>query len=306
VVKPKLVIILGPTAVGKSDIAIDAAARVEAEIISADSQQVYRFMDIGTAKPSKEQRQKIAHHLIDIVDPDEEFNAALFRNLAIERANQIAASGKNIIVCGGTGLYIKALTRGLFVGPGRDAQIRQALQFQMDEYGIGALYQRLERIDPAAALRIHPHDRQRIIRALEVYQSTGRNISEWQNHHRFNDLAFDVLKLGVNRQRGDLYQRIERRCDSMMEAGLIDEVNGLMEKGYRLDLKSMQSLGYRHAGLVLGSRMSFDKALSLMKRDTRRLAKRQLTWFHGDPEVQWFDAEHGRSRVEEAIKKFFA
>jgi tRNA dimethylallyltransferase len=303
-VKPKLVIILGPTAVGKSDIVVDLAAQVEAEIISADSQQVYRHMDIGTAKPSREQRQKIAHHLIDIVDPDEDFNAAMFRKLATESASKIAAGGKNIIVCGGTGLYIKALTKGLFVGPGRDPQVREALESEMDEHGIGALYQRLEQVDPISALRIHPHDRQRITRALEVYQTTGRRISEWQNQPGFNDLAFDVLKLGLNRQRGQLYARIERRCDSMIQEGLIDEVNGLVEKGYSLDLKSMHSVGYRHAGLVLQGRMSLDNALSLMKRDTRRLAKRQLTWFGADHEIHWFDAERERNRVEDAVKNF--
>ena len=305
-VKPKLVIILGPTAVGKSDIAVDVAAQVEAEIINADSQQVYRHMNIGTAKPSREQREKIAHHLIDIVDPDEEFNAAMFRNSAIEHASQIAASGKNTIVCGGTGLYIKALTHGLFVAPGRDPQIREALESEIEEHGISALYRRLERVDRTSALRIHPHDRQRITRALEVYQSTGKKISQWQDQHGFNDLAFDVLKLGLNRQRSQLYERIERRCDMMIQVGLLDEVNGLVEKGYGLDLKSMQSVGYRHAGLVLQGRMSFDNALSLIKRDTRRLAKRQLTWFRADHEIHWFDAEHERSSVEKAVKGFFA
>ncbi len=305
-VKPKLVILLGPTAVGKSDIVVDLAAQVEAEIISADSLQVYRHMDIGTAKPSREQRQKIAHHLIDIVDPDEEFNAAMYRKLATETASKITNGGKNIIICGGTGLYIKALTQGLFVGPGRDPQIREALESEIDEHGIGALYQRLEQVDPTSALRIHPHDRQRITRALEVYQTTGRRISEWQNQHGFNDLAFDVLKLGFNRQRSQLYERIERRCDSMIQAGLIDEVTGLVEMGYGLDLKSMQSVGYRHAGLVLQGRMSLANAVSLMKRDTRRLAKRQLTWFGADHEISWFDPERERNRVEDAVKNFFA
>jgi tRNA dimethylallyltransferase len=305
-VKPKLVIILGPTAVGKSHIVVDLAARFEAEIISADSLQVYRYMDIGTAKPSREQRQKIPHHLIDIVDPDEDFNAAMFRKLATASASKIAAGGKNIIVCGGTGLYIKALTKGLFVGPGRDPQVREALESEIDEHGIGALYQRLEQVDPTSALRIHPHDRQRITRALEVYQSTGRKISEWQNQHGFNDLAFDVLKLGLNRQRAELYDLIDRRCDYMIQAGLVDEVNALVEKGYGWDLKSMQSIGYRHAGLVLQDQMSLNNAVTLMKRDTRRLAKRQLTWFRGDPEIHWFDPERERNRVEDAVKNFFA
>jgi tRNA dimethylallyltransferase len=304
--KPKLVIILGPTAAGKSDTVLDLTAQFGAEIISADSQQVYRHMDIGTAKPSRAQRQKIPHHLIDIVDPDEEFNAAMFRNLASESASKIAGRGKNIIVCGGTGLYIKALTKGLFVGPGRDPQIREALESEIDENGIGALYQRLEQVDPRSALRIHPHDRQRITRALEVYQATGRTISEWQDQHGFNDLLFDVLKIGLNRQRTELYERIERRCDHMIEAGLVDEVQRLVEMGYGLDLKPMQSVGYRHTGLFLQGQMSLDNAVSLMKRDTRRLAKRQLTWFRSDPEIRWFDPESERNNVEDAVTKFFA
>ena len=304
--KPKLVVVLGPTAVGKSDTVLDLAAQFGAEIISADSQQVYRHMDIGTAKPTREQREAIPHHLIDIVEPDEDFNAAMFRNLAIETASKLADRGKRIIVCGGTGLYIKALTKGLFAGPGRDPQIRQALESEIEQHGIGPLYQRLEEVDSTSARRIHLHDRQRITRALEVYQATGRTISEWQNQHGFNDLLFTVLKIGLDRQRAELYERIDRRCDHMIQAGLVNEVKGLVAKGYGLDLKPMQSVGYRHAGLFLRARMSMDNALDLMKRDTRRLAKRQLTWFRSDREIHWFDPERERSNIEDTARRFFA
>lgn len=304
--KPKLVIVLGPTAVGKTDTVLDLAAQFGAEIISADSQQVYRHMDIGTAKPTREQREAIPHHLIDIVEPDEDFNAAMFRNLAIETASKLADRGKRIIVCGGTGLYIKALTKGLFAGPGRDPQIRQALESEIEQHGVGPLYQRLQEIDPASAVRIHPHDRQRITRALEVCHATGRKISEWQSEHGFNDLLFDVLKIGLDRQRTELYERIDRRCEYMIRAGFLDEVKELVEMGYGLDLKSMQSVGYRHAGLFLRARMSLDNALDLMKRDTRRLAKRQLTWFRSDREIRWFDPERERSNIEDAARRFFA
>jgi tRNA dimethylallyltransferase len=304
-VKPKFVIVLGPTAVGKSDTVLDLALKFGAEIISADSQQVYRHMDIGTAKPSSEQREKIAHHLIDIVDPDEEFNAAMFRNLASEVAYKLANRKKRIIVCGGTGLYIKALTKGLFDGPGRDPQIRQALEWEIEEHGIGALYHRLEQVDPESAMRIHPNDRQRITRALEVYDATGRKITEWQSEHRFNDLLFDVLKIGLDRQRSELYDRIDRRCELMIAAGLLDEVKKLVAMGYGLDLKPMQSVGYRHLGLFLRDRMSLDNAVQLMKRDTRRLAKRQLTWFHSDREIRWFDPEGQRGAIDDAARRFF-
>jgi tRNA dimethylallyltransferase len=304
-VKPKLLIVLGPTAVGKSETVLDLAVQFGAEIISADSQQVYRHMDIGTAKPSREQRERIPHHLIDIVDPDEEFNAATFRNLAAEIAYKLADRDKRIIVCGGTGLYIKALTKGLFAGPGRDPQIRHALESEIEEHGVGSLYQRLEQVDPESAARIHPHDRQRVSRALEVYHATGRKISEWQSEHGFNDFLFDVLKLGLHRQRSELYERIDRRCEFMIEAGLLDEVNKLVEMGYDLDLKPMQSVGYRHLGLFLRARMSLDNAVDLMKRDTRRLAKRQLTWFRSDREIHWFDPEGQRGDVEDVVRKFF-
>jgi tRNA dimethylallyltransferase len=303
-VKPKLVIVVGPTAVGKSDTVLNLALQFGAEIISADSQQVYRHMDIGTAKPSSEQRERIAHHLIDIVDPDEEFNAAMFRNLASEVAYKLASRDKSI-VCGGTGLYIKALTKGLFDGPGRDPQIRQALEWEIEEHGIGALYHRLEQVDPESAMRIHPNDRQRITRALEVYDATGRKITEWQSEHRFNDLLFDVLQIGLDRQRSELYDRIDRRCELMIAAGLLDEVKKLVAMGYGLDLKTMQSVGYRHLGLFLRDRMSLDNAVHLMKRDTRRLAKRQLTWFHSDREIRWFDAEGQRGAIEDAVRRFF-
>jgi tRNA dimethylallyltransferase len=303
--KPKIAIVLGPTAVGKSDTVLDLALHFDAEIISADSQQVYRHMDIGTAKSSKEQRQTVPHHLIDIVDPDEEFNAAMFRSLATEIAYNLSDRGKRIIVCGGTGLYIKALTKGLFAGPGGDPQIRQALEWELEEHGIDSLYHRLEQVDQDSAVRIHPHDRQRISRALEVYHATGRRISEWQREHGFNDLLFDVLKVGLERQRTELYDRIDRRCEFMIQCGLLDEVKKLVEMGYGLDLKPMQSVGYRHMGLFLRGRMSLDNAVQLMKRDTRRLAKRQLTWFRGDREIRWFHPEDQRGNIEDAVRRFF-
>jgi tRNA dimethylallyltransferase len=155
-------------------------------------------------------------------------------------------------------------------------------------------------------VRIHPHDRQRITRALEVYQATGRKISEWQSEHGFNDLLFDVFKIGLDLQRTELYDRIDRRCDDMIQAGLVDEVKQLVKKGYGLDLKAMQSVGYRHAGLFLRAQMPLDQAVRLMKRDTRRLAKRQLTWFRSDREIHWFDPERERSNFEDAVRRFFA
>ncbi|HTN72917.1 MAG TPA: tRNA (adenosine(37)-N6)-dimethylallyltransferase MiaA [Methylomirabilota bacterium] len=304
--KPKIIILLGPTAVGKSDVALELAVEVNAEIINADSQQVYRYMNIGTAKPSPAVRERVPHHLIDIVDPDEEFNVAVFRQMAQENIEAIRRRKKNVIVCGGTGLYLKALTRGLFSGPKEEPKIRRALEAEIESSGLISLYRRLERFDPKATSWIHPHDRQRIIRALEVYDLTGKPISLWQKEHAFSENAFDALKLGLNRDRAELYELINRRCESMIQEGFLEEVRGLAEKGYGLDLKPMQSVGYRHMGLVLNGAMSLDKASELMKRDTRRLAKRQLTWFRQDREIRWFHPDAERQGIREAVGVFLS
>lgn len=302
--KPKLVIILGPTAAGKSEIALELAARVNGEIINADSQQVYRQLDIGTAKPSIEVREKIAHHLIDVVDPDEEFNVARYRALATAIIYDIQKRGKQAIVCGGTGLYIKALTRGLFPGPAQDAGIRAELTLRAQRDGLSSLYARLRQIDPSATSWIHPNDRQRIIRALEVYESTGKPMSEWHQGHAFSEIPFITLKIGLERQRAELYGLINRRCDQMIEAGLIDEVKGLLARGYSLDLKPLRSVGYRHMGLFIMGQLSLEQALFLMKRDTRRLAKRQLTWFRSDHEIRWFHPESEQAEIMASVEPF--
>jgi len=302
--KPKLVVVLGPTAVGKSDVALELALHMNGEIINADSQQVYRQMDIGTAKPSTKLRQKIPHHVIDVVDPDEEFNVARYRELATASIYDIRKRGKQAIVCGGTGLYIKALTRGLFLGPAQDAGIRAALTLKAHGHGLRSLYERLEQVDPSATSWIHPHDLQRIIRALEVYELTGKPMSEWQKEHGFNEAPFDTLKIGLCRERTELYGLIDQRCDRMIEEGLVDEVKGLSEKGYSLDMKPLQSVGYKHAGWVLRGQMTLAEAVLLMKRDTRRLAKRQLTWFRSDKEIRWFHPQAQRERIKVVVREF--
>ena len=304
--KPKLVIILGPTAVGKSDVALELAANVNAEIINADSQQVYRRMDIGTGKPSTADRDRVLHHLIDIVEPDEEFNAAIFRRLALEKIDEIRNREKNEIVCGGTGLYLKALTRGLFSGSKQDPGIRGALEAEIQTGGLSALYRRLEHLDPKATTWIHPHDRQRIIRALEVYELTGKPMSAWQEEHSFRESAFETLKVGLKRDRAELYELINRRCERMIQEGLLEEVRGLVAKGYGLDLKPMQSVGYRHMGLVLQNKLTLEEALTLMQQDTRHLAKRQMTWFRQDREIQWFHPDTQRQRITEAVEAFLS
>jgi tRNA dimethylallyltransferase len=302
---PKIVIILGPTAVGKSDLALELATAMNAEIVNADSQQIYRYLDIGTGKPSLADRQSVTHHLIDIVNPDEEFNAAIFRRLATQSIEQIHARKKNVIVCGGTGLYLKALTQGLFEGPGQDAQIRQTLARQIETEGLASVYRQLLLIDPSAASTIHQNDRQRTIRALEVYQLTGKPLSEWQKEHTFQERPFEALKIGLNRERGELYDRINRRSERMVEDGLLEEVRGVVTKGYSLALKPLRSVGYRQMGRVLLGQQELLGAIEEMKQETRRLAKRQLTWFGSDKEIRWFDPQQKTASIA-AAEKFFS
>ena len=302
--KPRLVIILGPTAVGKSAVALDLAEELNGEIVNADSQQVYRYMNIGTGKPSTTERARVVHHVIDVVDPDEEFNAALFRRLASAAAADIHERGKSAIVCGGTGLYLKALTHGLFEGPGQDTAIRRELDDEIAEHGLAALYRRLEKIDPAVGSSIHPNDRQRIVRALEVYQLTGKPLGEWQKAHAFGDSPFSVLKIGLQRDRADLYELINRRSESMVRAGLLEEVRGLVIKGFALELKPLQSVGYRQMGAVIQKKIGLKNALEEMQQETRRLAKRQLTWFRADREIHWYHPESQKEQILRVAQEF--
>lgn len=303
--KPKIAIILGPTAVGKSALALDLASQLNGEIVNADSQQVYRLMDIGTGKPSLADRERVRHHLIDVVTPDQEFNAAMFRHLASEVIYQIDERKRNIIVCGGTGLYLKALTRGLFEGPGQDPELRRSLEKEIEESGLNSIYRRLAEIDPTVTSTIHPNDRLRTIRALEVYQLTGKPISQWQTEHRFEEQPFVSLKVGLNRERAELYDRINQRSEDMVEAGFVEEVRGLAARGYSLDSKALRSVGYSQMAKVVRGTLTIESGLDEMKQETRHLAKRQLTWFRGDKEVRWFHPIQA-SEIFKSVQEFFS
>jgi tRNA dimethylallyltransferase len=302
--KPKLVIILGPTAAGKSAAALELAEELNGEIINADSQQVYRYMDIGTGKPSPTEQARIVHHLIDLVDPDEEFNAALFRRRASAAVAQIHQRGKNVIVCGGTGLYLKALTQGLFEGPGQDAAMRKELEREIAAHGLGKLYRRLEDIDPGVGAAIHPNDRHRIIRALEVYQLTGKPLGDWQRAHAFRDQPFATLKIGLRRDRAELYELINWRSETMIRAGLLDEVRALVARGFALELKPLKSVGYRQMGAVIRGTIGLANALGEMQQETRRLAKRQLTWFRADGAILWYHPEKQKQEIFASVREF--
>ncbi len=299
----QLVVITGATGVGKTQLALELAQAYGGEIVSADSMQVYRYMDIGTAKPGLEERKGVVHHLIDVVDPDEAFNASLY----IDQVQKVLGRGEKkeglYFVVGGTGLYIRALLGGLFSGPAADQDLRAFYRAQGERFGEGYLYGLLEEKDTLAAKCINPRDVTRIVRALEVWDLTGKSIVEKQREHLFADRPYRYLKIGLKMARAELYARIEKRTDSMVARGLIDEVGWLLERGYHGGLKAMQSLGYRHITGYLSGTLSLQDALGLMNRDTRQYAKRQETWFKKDREISWFEAGERRS-LRDRIESF--
>ncbi len=301
--KSKIIVVCGPTGIGKTSTGIEIAGVFNGEIINADSMQVYRYMDIGTAKPTPDERARVHHHLIDIIDPVESFDAAQFAKLAHKVIIELQGRGITPFVVGGTGLYIKALVHGLFRAKTADKNIRIRLKKEAVVRGTDFLYKRLSECDPDSAERIHPNDTYRIIRALEIYETTEKAISKYHREHKFADSPYKVLKIGLQINREALYDRINRRVDAMIDAEFADEVKGLLEKGYSADLKSMQAIGYRHMIDFIEGRISWDEALRTLKRDTRRYAKRQLTWFRADSEIVWVEPEQVKD-IHGLIKSF--
>ena len=289
--KPKVIVICGPTGIGKTSVGIRLAEKLGGEIISADSMQIYRYMDVGTAKPTADEQNRVFHHLIDIVDPDEGFDAVRFAKMAREKVMQLRHRGVIPVVVGGTGLYIKALLQGLFQSNPVDPEIRERLIQEAAENGSSRLHDRLKQVDPDAAERLHPNDAYRIVRALETIESTGRSISEHHQDHGFADEPFKALKICLQMDREKLYDKIDERVDMMIDAGLLDEVKKLLSMGYSADPKSMQSIGYRHMAAFIEGQLPWDECLRTLKRDTRRFAKRQFTWFGADQEIQWYEPD---------------
>lgn len=287
-----LVGIVGPTATGKTAVGIELAKKLRGEIISADSMAVYKLMDIGTAKPTPDERAEATFHLIDVVCPDEDFSVAEFKRLAEEAIQDILTRGKVPIVVGGTGLYVRAVTGGLNIPKaGPDREFRERLRSEAAELGNEHLLARLKQVDPETAERLHPNDLKRIIRALEVYALTGLPISHFHETAGASEAICDVRLFGLTMSRPELYRRIERRVDEQIESGLIEEVRALLDKGYAPDLSSMRGLGYKQvAGHLLGN-YGLEEAVYLLKRDTRRFAKRQFTWFRADDRIHWIDVE---------------
>lgn len=277
--------IVGPTAAGKTELAARLAQILGAEIVGADSRQVYRYMDAGTAKPSRELREAIPHHLLDVVDPDESYDASAWKRDAFAALRKIAQRGRLAIVCGGTGLYVRCLTRGLFAGPPADPELRAKWEREeLREPGI--LHRRLLQVDPRAGQRIHPNDRIRTVRALEVYERTGRPISAWHADHGLAERPFDVMTLAVEVDRSVLASRIAERARVMVENGLLDELAALRARGYPRDLKAFSAIGYREAGLCLDGLLSRASLTSEIERSTRRYAKRQRVWIRGQTDAR--------------------
>jgi tRNA dimethylallyltransferase len=283
-----ILIIAGPTAAGKTDASILLARDMGAEIVSADSMQIYRGMDIGTAKPTKEQRELVYHHMIDIVEPDQPYSVGDYLRDARTAITGILSAGGVPLVVGGTGLYIRALTRGLFHGPPADMDLREQL-LRRESEDPGSLYSDLVRVDPEAAIKIHPNDLRRTVRALEVFYLRDRKLSEFHREHAFQDMPYTFNLIFLVRSRGELYPRIERRVDRMVADGLEAEVRTLMDRGYSPGLSSMQGLGYQHFMNCFLGRTSREEAIALLKRDTKRFAKRQFTWFRREPKTTWVD-----------------
>jgi tRNA dimethylallyltransferase len=301
---PPLVVICGPTAAGKTAAALALAEQFPVEVISADSRQVYRLMDIGTAKPTTLERQQVPHHLVDVVWPDEAFDAAHFVRLAVPEIDAVRQRGRLPLLVGGTGLYIRALTAGLAELPGADPVIRRRLETMADSEGSAALHRHLAAVDRESAALLHANDRVRLIRALEVFELTGRPLSAWRREHGFRQCRYRLLKIGLTAERTELYRRIDRRAATMFADGLVEETAALLAAGFSPQLKTLQTIGYREALRLLRGECTAPAALQELQQATRRYAKRQLTWFRGDGEVIWVDSVTDSAKLTKLIEQF--
>lgn len=281
----KVIIILGPTGVGKTPGAILLAKELNTEIISADSMQIYRYMDIGTAKPTPEEQKLVKHHMIDIINPWESFSTGKYISMVKEIIKELHSKGKIPVITGGTGLYIKAMTRGLFTGPQADWELRERL-ISIEKEKKGTLYNYLKELDPETSNKISPNDLRRIIRAIEVCIKTKKSISELQKELT-NPLPYEFIKIGLLRDRKELYKLIEQRVDKMIEKGLVEEVKEILKMNP--DKTPLQAIGYKEIIRYLNNELSLDDAIKLIKRNTKRYAKRQFTWFKKEPDINWID-----------------
>lgn len=305
-----VVVLVGPTAVGKSALAVALAQQLQTEVLAADSRQVYRGMDIATDKPTREEQAGVPHRLIDLAEPDEAFNAGRYRQAAEQEIARLHAEGKLPLVVGGTGLWVRALLGGLCEGPQSDPALRDRLAAEAERVGPEEMHRRLAAVDSLSAARIHPNDRVKVLRALEVHAQTGQTQSTLHEQHAFAERPYTALLIGLRRERDDLYARIEQRIDRMMARGLIEETRGLLARGLSRQLGSMKGLGYKQIAGYLAGDYDEAEAVRLLKRDTRHFAKRQFTWFRKEPGILWLsldartDATALLDTVREHIDRF--
>ncbi|MCR8744609.1 tRNA (adenosine(37)-N6)-dimethylallyltransferase MiaA [Romboutsia lituseburensis] len=293
--KIPLIILTGPTAVGKTDLSINLAKSLDAEIISADSMQIYEYMDIGSAKVTKEEMNGITHYLIDEVKPDYTFSVSEFQNRSNKYIKEIHEKGKNVLVTGGTGLYLNSLIYNMdFAKSNANNELREQLRLELEQNGIEYMHEKLRSLDSESADRIHKNNTKRVIRALEVCLS-GEKMNDFSNDLKFNE-KYNPIIIVLNREREHLYERINKRVDIMIEGGLIDEVKNLLNMGYTKDLISMQGIGYKEIIKYLDGEYILDEAIEIIKRDSRRYAKRQLTWFRRYENVKWFNLDEYKDK----------
>ncbi|MGB8656539.1 MAG: tRNA (adenosine(37)-N6)-dimethylallyltransferase MiaA [Candidatus Zixiibacteriota bacterium] len=297
-----VLVVLGPTCVGKTQVSLKLADILSGEIVSFDSRQVYRFMDIGTAKPTEEEQKRIPHHLIGLVSPGERFTAADYGKQARKAIGEIIERKRQPIAVGGSGLYLKALIEGFFQGPQADWKVRERLQREAQESAGPHLFDRLKRVDPKAADRIHPNDLVRTIRALEVYELTGRPITEWQQEGSYELFPMRFIKIGLTMERQRFYQKIDQRVDEMMAQGFLEEVTSLRNRGFTLRVKALRTVGYQELFAYLDGELDLSGAVERIKLNTRHYAKRQLTWFKKDQDIAWLDVTDD-DLIEEILKR---
>ncbi len=291
-------VIVGPTAVGKTALSLDLAEALEAEIVSADSRQVYRYMTIGTAKPNPEELARVRHHFVDVRDPDAYYSAGEYQREARSVIGQMLAEGRLPIVVGGSGFYLRALFDGLFEPRIADSGVKERIRERIRKHGLASVYEELRHVDPEAAARVHPNDEQRIVRALEVYEISGKPMSTFFQE-KPRPAPFEGIWIGLERDREELYRRIDARVDQMFAQGLVDEVQNLLDRGFSPDLNALRTVGYREVVEHLQGKISLERAVELVKRNSRRYAKRQLTWFRRDPRIHWVRA--GESALAEVL-----
>lgn len=304
--KKKVIVNVGPTCSGKTNLSIKIAQLIPSEIISADSRQFYKYLDIGTAKPSKDQLNKIPHHLIDFLDPSENYDVSMFEKDAERNIEEIFKKTKIPIVVGGSGLYIKALIDGIFETANKDEEYRKELLQKRKELGNEFLYEKLKKVDPVSADKMLPQNWKRVMRALEVFHTTGEPI--WKHHQKQSpskEKKYNFFQFGLNWERETLYENINRRVDWMIENSLVDEVKKILGMGYDKNLNSLNTVGYKEIIQYLDGEISLERAIELIKRNTRHYAKRQITWFRKDKRIHWFDVEsvNDLDKIAEEIVK---